>query len=376
VRSSSRRGRKTLPLLVFGLVVIGGGLAAWWYFRRPPAAPAPAAATAPPHTPPARPTTPSPAASTTRPALAPERPSPATQPQSTTAPATAPATRPSESAHEAPASAPLTTAPRLDDPTAARASDPTRTGLAEIEQARKLYDAGKLIAARHAFNALLGKELNDSQQAEVRSLLTRIADDTIFGRARTPDDPLIEEYTVASGDVLIRIAAPRKVNAEAIMAINGIADATKLRVGQKLKIPKGPFHARIYKSKFRLDVYLGDLYVRSYRVGLGTDNGTPEGTWRVKERLTRPTYYPPASATDKRIIPPGDPANPLGEYWIGLEGISGAAVGQEGYGIHGTIEPESIGRSASLGCVRMHNEDVGFLHKLLTPGESTVVILP
>jgi len=270
----------------------------------------------------------------------------------------------------------VTTAPRIDDPTAARASDPTRTGLAEIEAARKLYDAGKVIEARHALNALLTRDLSETQQAEVRALLTRIADETIFGRARTPDDPLIEEYTVAAGDVLIRIAAPRKVNAEAIMAINGIADATRLRVGQKLKIPKGPFHARIYKSKFRLDVYLGDLYVRSYRVGLGTDNGTPEGTWRVKDRLTRPTYYPPASAPDKRIIPPGDPANPLGEYWIGLEGIGGAAVGQEGYGIHGTIEPETIGRSASLGCVRMHNEDVGFLYKLLTPGASTVVILP
>jgi lipoprotein-anchoring transpeptidase ErfK/SrfK len=163
---------------------------------------------------------------------------------------------------------------------------------------------------------------------------------------------------------------------EVIMSINGIPAPEKIRAGQKLKIPRGPFHARIYKSDFRLDVYLGDVYVRSYRVGLGATGSTPEGIWRVKERLPNPTYYPSASATDKRIIPPDDPNNPLGEHWIGLEGIDGAAVGHDGYGIHGTIEPDSIGKAVSLGCVRMHNEDVAALFGMLLPGKSQVTIYP
>jgi lipoprotein-anchoring transpeptidase ErfK/SrfK len=125
-----------------------------------------------------------------------------------------------------------------------------------------------------------------------------------------------------------------------------------------------------------MDVYLGELYVRSYRVGLGTENGTPEGVWKVKDRLENPTYYPPASATDKRIIAPDDPNNPLGKRWIGLVGMEGDAVGHDGYGIHGTIDPDSIGKAVSLGCIRMHNEDVAFLYKLMTPGRSTVTILP
>ena len=133
---------------------------------------------------------------------------------------------------------------------------------------------------------------------------------------------------------------------------------------------------KIYKSKFRMDVYLQDLYIRSFRVALGSENGTPEGVWRVKNRLENPTYYPPASATDKRIIAPDDPNNPLGKRWIGLEGIEGACVGHEGFGIHGTIEPDSIGKAVSLGCVRMHNEDVALLYKLLQPGKSQVTILP
>jgi hypothetical protein len=56
-----------------------------------------------------------------------------------------------------------------------------------------------------------------------------------------------------------------------------IPDPAKIRQDQKLKVLRAPFNARIYKSKFRLDVYLGELYVRSYRVGLGTEGGTPEG---------------------------------------------------------------------------------------------------
>ena len=51
------------------------------------------------------------------------------------------------------------------------------------------------------------------------------------------------------------------------------------------------------------------------RVGLGSEGGTPEGSWKVKNRLENPTYYPPASATDKRIIAPDDPNNPKGEQF-------------------------------------------------------------
>jgi LysM repeat protein len=262
------------------------------------------------------------------------------------------------------------------DPTATRASSDTRTGNQAIEAARKLMDGGQAIEARHQLNALLKTDLGETASAEVRALLTRLADDTIFGRRSMPNDPLVESYTVQAGDVLLNIAKNYDVPYEALMLVNGIADATKIREGQKLKVPRGPFHVKICKSKFRMDVYLQDVYVRSFRVGLGTENGTPEGVWKVKNRLENPTYYPPASATDKRIIPPDDPNNPLGKRWIGLEGVEGDALGHEGYGIHGTIEPESIGKAVSLGCIRMHNEDVGVLYNLLMPGRTTVTILP
>lgn len=245
-----------------------------------------------------------------------------------------------------------------------------------IEAARRQYAAGNIIEARHALNALLKQSPSRAEQAELRKLLTGIGRDTIFSSRRQPNDPLTDHYVVQSGDVLIHIGQRYKVPPEVLMRINGIRDATRLRADQKLKVLHGPFHVQIHKSAFRMDVYIQDLYVRSFRVALGAEHGTPEGVWRVKERLENPTYYPPASAEIKRIIPPDDPANPLGEYWIGLEGIGGDATDRVGYGIHGTIEPESIGKAVSLGCVRMHNEDVALLYALLLPGESTVTILP
>lgn len=243
-----------------------------------------------------------------------------------------------------------------------------------IEASLQRYRAGEVLAARQELNRMLMISRDPLEQAELRGHLERIASDTIFSKRQQPDDPLITTYVVQPGDALINIGKQFEVPHEAIMMINGISE--RIHPGQRLKVPRGPFHAKIYKSAFRLDVYLQDLYLRSFPVALGVDPGTPEGEWKVKERLPNPTYYPPASAEVKRIIPPEDPANPLGEHWIGLEGVNGDAVGRVGFGIHGTIEPESIGKAVSLGCVRMHNADVEFLYGLMLPGHSKVTTLP
>ena len=50
----------------------------------------------------------------------------------------------------------------------------------------------------------------------------------------------------------------------------------------------------------------------------------------------------------KLIIPPG-PNNPVGVAWIGLD--------RPGYGIHGTPDPEKVGRTESHGCFRLANWD-------------------
>jgi lipoprotein-anchoring transpeptidase ErfK/SrfK len=88
-------------------------------------------------------------------------------------------------------------------------------------------------------------------------------------------------------------------------------------------------------------------------------------------KLKNPQYHSPRG---EGVIAADDPKNPLGEFWIGLTGIEGDAVGKPSYGIHGTIEPDSIGKQASLGCIRLLNEDVAIVYEMLVEGKSTVIV--
>ena len=64
------------------------------------------------------------------------------------------------------------------------------------------------------------------------------------------------------------------------------------------------------------------------------------------------------------MISGDDPANPLGERWIDLG---------ESYGIHGTIDPDTIGKAASRGCIRMRAKDVIEVYDFLVKGSEVVI---
>ena len=209
------------------------------------------------------------------------------------------------------------------------------------------------------------------QRTTLRNELTRIGNETVFSSRILTDDPLVERYTIQPGDALGKIAKANQVSADLLAAINGMADKNRIRAGQTIKIIKGPFHAVVTKSIYSLDVYLGSTFVRHFRVGLGADDSTPRGEWHVATKLENPTYYPPRSG---RVVSADDPTNPLGERWIGLTCVSGECVGQFRYGIHGTIENDSIGKSVSLGCIRMYNEDVEALYTYLVEKHSRVTV--
>ena len=243
---------------------------------------------------------------------------------------------------------------------------------------RSLISAGKqalarndLVAARAHFSEAMAQGVSDNDATFVRAELTRIGNETIFSSRIFEEDPFVERYIIQPGDTLAKIASKNLVSADLLASINNIADKNLIRAGQTIKLVKGPLRAIIDRQTFSLDVYLGDTFVRHYRVGLGADGSTPGGEWRVGTKLKNPTYYPPRGG---RIIAADDPENPLGERWIGLVGVGGSAVGQERYGIHGTIEPETIGREESLGCIRMYNEDVAELYTYLVEKHSAVTI--
>ena len=69
-----------------------------------------------------------------------------------------------------------------------------------------------------------------------------------------------------------------------------------------------------------------------------------------------------------------DPKNPLGGYWIGLTGTEGQAVGKMSYGIHGTIDQDSIGKQSSMGCIRLRASDIAMVFDMMVEGKSMVVV--
>ena len=248
----------------------------------------------------------------------------------------------------------------------------------DADRVRSLIEAGKgavarkdLIAARTHFSDAMALGASGRDRSMLRAELTRIGNETIFSPRLVSGDPLTDRYTIKPGDSLAKIAKVNHVSSDLLAAINGIKDKNRIRAGQTIKIINGPFHAVVEKSTYSLDVFIDSTFVKHFRVGLGADDSTPCGKWRIATKLENPTYYPPRSG---RVVSADDPKNPLGERWIGLTGISGDAVGQFRYGIHGTIENDSIGKSVSLGCIRMYNEDVESLYTYLVEKHSSVTV--
>jgi lipoprotein-anchoring transpeptidase ErfK/SrfK len=167
-----------------------------------------------------------------------------------------------------------------------------------------------------------------------------------------------------------------------IQRVNGIKNPGAIKIGQKLKIVRGPFHAVVTKSAYRLDLFAGSpdepdqwTFIKSFKVGLGEGDSTPIGNFvvRANSKLVNPTWVNPRNPSEKYAA--DDPKNPIGEYWMGIDGVGDSAQ-FKGFGIHGTIDPASIGQQKSMGCVRLGDEDVKLMYELLTERISVVQIKP
>ncbi len=231
------------------------------------------------------------------------------------------------------------------------------------------------IAARNKFNQTLQMSLTPEQREAVKTEMAKLAENWLLGPAAFAGDTLCDTYMVKRGEVLEVIGRRLKVPHEFLMQINHIPQPKALQAGRALKVVKGPFHVKVSRSRFVLDLYLQDTYVRSFKVGLGkTGHETPLGVWRVQEggKLVQPTWTDPDTG---RVYQKTDPDYPLGSRWIALEGVSGAARDRTGFAIHGTKDPEQIGTAGSRGCIRMYNEDVVLVYNLLVPLYSQVEVL-
>jgi hypothetical protein len=108
----------------------------------------------------------------------------------------------------------------------------------------------------------------------------------------------------------------------------------------------------INKKYNELAYYDNSKLVKKFKVGTGRQPSyTPEGKFKIVNKIKNRPYY-----TDN--IPGGDPRNPLGDRWLGLNsrGTWGTT-----YAIHGNNNPNSIGGYVSAGCIRMYDDQVHWL---------------
>jgi len=236
-------------------------------------------------------------------------------------------------------------------------------------------EPGGIIEARDRLNDALRMPMSGQQRAFVKKHLSKLADEWLFSPVVFPNDMLCDIYKVKPGNQLRIIGERHKVPWEILKELNRIQRPELLPAGRVIKVVNGPFHAKIYRSTFTLDLYLQNTFVRSFPVGLGKPSKeTPTGLWQVKAggKLVKPPWWDEEAG---RTYHHDDPDYPLGSRWIELEGIGGAAKGREGFGIHGTKKPDQIGKAESRGCIRLHNGDAILVYNLLVPVFSKVEVL-
>ncbi len=218
--------------------------------------------------------------------------------------------------------------------------------------------------------ALFLADADEADRAELRDRLDQLAQDLVFGPRHVEGIDFM--HTPRRGDTLAKLCVKTFrgrgswVGPGFIATVNGMRSPRDLRAQEPIKVPKGRLSVRVVKSEYRLYVLLNGNYLRSFPVGLGRAGGTPEATFELSSMNKNPDWYPKAGVK----IPYGHPDNILGTRWMGFKN----SAEFRGFGIHGTANPESIGREESSGCVRMLNRDVELLFDWLLPRTEIVIV--
>jgi len=189
-------------------------------------------------------------------------------------------------------------------------------------------------------------------------------------------------YTVEAGDTLAGIAARFAVRERTLARENHLPESRRLAAGQQIDIDDRHVVPPAPGEGILINVPQGMLFffeagrcVASHPVGLGRRTWqTPVGHFQVERKEEEPVWVVPRSIQEEmrrkgekvlERVPHCD-ENPLGEYWIGLS--------IPGYGIHGTIAPESVYHFQTHGCIRMRPEDVAALYPRIAVGTPVEIV--
>ncbi|WP_430910613.1 L,D-transpeptidase [Methylobacterium sp. sgz302541] len=184
---------------------------------------------------------------------------------------------------------------------------------------------------------------------------------------RTPREMLAERFHMRPE--LLDVLNPDKPfdRAGTVVTVAGVAP---MGTDKPKELPQAPKVARVAVEKESRAVRAfdkDDRLVAYYPASIGSEEKpAPSGRAKVKGVAFNPSYtYDPkyrfagVKAKTKFSIKPG-PNNPVGLVWIDLSILS--------YGIHGTPEPDKIGKTESHGCIRLTNWDARDLAAHVAPG--------
>jgi lipoprotein-anchoring transpeptidase ErfK/SrfK len=211
------------------------------------------------------------------------------------------------------------------------------------------------------------KKILDNQKQETTdpSMINRIQDKIyeinlkmLFSSDN--EDKCSQIYTVKRGDALAKIARKFNTTVDLIKKANNLS-STKIIPGQELKVNVCEFSLVVDKSQNLLFLKRDGEVFKTYTVATGKNGRTPEGNFKIINKLVKPTWYKAGA-----VVLPDNPENILGSRWLGID--------KAGYGIHGTTEPESLGQQVTLGCVRMANQEVEELYSIVPVGAEVTIL--
>jgi LysM repeat protein len=190
--------------------------------------------------------------------------------------------------------------------------------------------------------------LSGDEARELAELLDQLAGMVIYSRQHILEPP----YTTRAGDSLRTIAQSYNIPYQLLAKINGIRDPDNLEPGRQLKVVRGPFDAVISLDRYELVLMLAGYYAGRFPIGIGRDQPRLEGNYAVRNKTTQPRYDGPQGT-----VVGGDPRNPLGKYWIGLDGP---------LGIHGTSDLKNLRRNDNLGTICLGDRDIEDVYDILS----------
>lgn len=224
-------------------------------------------------------------------------------------------------------------------------------------QAKGNEAKGNLLEAKSLYQQLIAGFPNSAEVANWQKKCDELNIKLLFSQASTPKSTL---YEIKPGDTLTKIAREFKTTVELLKKSNRISD-DKIIAGRKIKVWTASFSIVVDKSQNILLLKSDEEIIKTYVISTGVNNSTPVGNFKVAIKLVNPTWFKAGV-----VVPPGSPENILGSRWLGLDLPS--------YGIHGTADPQSLGKQVTQGCIRMSNPDVEELYAIIPEGTEVIII--